>query len=108
MTSKWRCRLGGSLLFAVLLSAKATVAFSPTRSWTTQISHTNLCLKSNTIAAFSVAISALVPLLIAYVANNKMDTLRMEDQIIQTSLKEREEFFQLQLKKLETSNEKKA
>ena len=63
---------------------------------------------ANTIAAISVAISALVPLVIAYVANNKMDTMRMEDQkIFQTSLKESEEIFQLELKKLETNNEKK-
>ena len=67
-----------------------------------------IAAKSNTIAAFSVAISALLPLLIAYVANNKMDTMRMEDQIFQTSWKEREEIFQLERKKLETSNEKKA
>ena len=52
--------------------------------------------KSSTIAAISVAISALVPLLIAFVANNKIDTIRVEDQI-----------FQLELKKLETNNKKK-
>ena len=149
MTSKWCCLLG-SLLIAVLLSAKATVAFSPTHPLRTQVSRlssTNRNIKpkepfemntkelqvanveaaqksldiadtANTIAAFSVAISALVPLLIAYVANNKIDTIRVEDQIFQlklkkedqifqTSLKEREEIFQLELKKLETNNKKK-
>ena len=62
---------------------------------------------ANTIAAISVAISALVPLLIAFVANNKIDTIRVEDRIFQLELKEREEIFQLELKKLETNNKKK-
>ena len=138
MTSKWCCLLG-SLLFAVLLSAKATVAFSPTRPLRAQVSRlssTNRNIKpkepfemntkelqvanveaaqksldiadtANTIAAFSVAISALVPLLIAYGANNKIDTIRVEDRIFQLELKEREEIFQLELMKLETNNKKK-
>ena len=139
MTSKWQSlflSLLGALLIAVLLSVKATVAFSPTRPLRTQISYTNFFLSStssddkepkqpsemnaeelqvanveaaqksldradtaNTIAAFYVAISAfsaVVPLGIAYMANNKMD-----------ELKEREEIFQLELKKLETNTEKK-
>ena len=139
MRDKWCCLLG-SLLIAVLLSVKATVAFSPTRPLRAQISYKNLCLSStnsddkepkqpsemnaeelqvanveaaqqsvdkaetantiagtaNTIAAISVAISAVVPLGIAYMANIKMDAMRKEDQI-----------FQLELKKLDTDNQKK-
>ena len=167
MRDKWCCLLG-SLLIAVLLSVKATVAFSPTRPLRAQISYTNFCLCStnsdkdpkqpsemnaeelqvasveaaqqsvdkaetantiagtantiagtaNTIAAISVAISAVVPLGIAYMANIKMDAMRMEDnikmdamrkedRIFQLELKEREEIFQLELKKLETNTEKK-
>ena len=152
MASKWCCLLG-SLLIAVLLSAKATVAFSPTRPLRAQVSRlssTNrnskpkepfemntkelqvanveaaqksldladtantIAATANTIAAISVAISALVPLVIAFVANNKIDTIRvedramrMEDRIFQLELKEREEIFQLELKKLETNTEKK-
>ena len=163
MRDKWCCLLG-SLLIAVLLSVKATVAFSPTRPLRAQISYKNFCLCStnsensdkdpkqpsdmnaeelqvatveaaqqsvdkagtaNTIAAISVAISAVVPLGIAYMANIKMDAMRMEDrtmrmedrifqlelkereEIFQTSLKESEEIFQLELKKLETNTEKK-
>ena len=157
MRDKWCCLLG-SLLIAVLLSVKATVAFSPTRPLRAEVSYTNFFLSStnsddkepkqpsemnaeelqvanveaaqqsvdkaetantiagtaNTIAAISVAISAVVPLVIAYMANNKMDamrmedrTMRMEDRIFQLELKEREEIFQLELKKLETNTEKK-
>ena len=138
MRDKWCCLLG-SLLIAVLLSVKATVAFSPTRPLRAQISYQNFCLCSknsdkdpkqpsdmnaeelqvanveaaqqsvdkaetantiagtaNTIAAISVAISAVVPLGIAYMANIKMDAMRMEDRI-----------FQLELKKLDTDNQKK-
>ena len=40
-------------------------------------------------------------------ANNKIDTIRVEDRIFQLELKEREEIFQLELMKLETNNKKK-
>ena len=126
MTSKWHSlflSLLGTLLLALSLSAKATVAFLPTRPFINQNFHTTLCRasskkpsdmntkelqvakveavqKSNKIAMEKAnaanAIAVVVPLVIAFVASAKMDKVQASNEI-----------FQLELKKLDTDNQKK-
>ena len=130
MTSTLFFFLLGSWLLAVLLCAKATVAFLPTRPFMSPNFHTTLCRASsknpsdmtnrelqvasveaakeankNSDAANAIAvvgivvangIAVVVPLVIAFVASDKMDKMQASNEI-----------FQLELKKLDTDNQEK-
>ena len=141
MTSTLFFSLLGSALLAVLLCAKATVAFLPTRPFMSPNFHTTLCRASsknpsdmtnrelqvanveaaqasveaakeanniamekadaaNAIAVVAIVvangIAVVVPLVIAFVASDKMDKMQASNEI-----------FQLELKKLDTDNQEK-
>ena len=76
-----------------------------------QVASVEAAKESNNIAMEKAdaanAIAVVVPLVIAFVASDKMDKMQASNESLQESLQVKNEIFQLEIKKLDTDNQKK-